>query len=95
MSNANVNGIEVPGCKVEFSNEGLLTLHIQGDFQELDKLKCLPTSSDNTFPISAETGRVSLLCKACRLISFDLHGHGPQGPTGEQPAARLTFEFKP
>ena len=95
MWNVTVDEIEVPGCKVEFSNEGLLTLHIQADFQELDKLKGLPSSSDNTFLISAETGDVSLFCKACWLISFDLRGHGsPIATGGTQPTARLTFKFK-
>ena len=96
MWKANVNGIKVPECKVEFSNEGKLTLHISPDFQELDTLKGLPSFGDNTFTVKVETDLVSLLCKACWLISFDLGGQaGGWDPNiGHSLPARLTFQFK-
>jgi len=91
------NGINVPECrKVEFFNEGLLTLHIQADLQELNKLKGLPSSGDKTFAINAKADLVCLLCEACWLISFDLHSQtGGYSPNeGRSLAARLTFGFK-
>ncbi len=96
MWKVTINEIEVPECELEFSDKGLLTLCIEPDFQELDNLKCLPSSSDNTFAISAETALVSLSCKACRLISFDLQGQtGPHDTNkGYLRTARLTFAFK-
>lgn len=97
MWNVTVNEINVPKCEeVEFSNKGLLTLHIQADFQGLNKLKGLPSSGDKTFAIDAKADLVHLVCEACWLISFDLHsqtrGYDPN--EGYSPAARLTFGFK-
>jgi len=98
MWKATVNGIEVPKCGVGFSDQGLLTLHIQIDFPELDKLKVLPSSGNNTFAVSTEEeeGFVTFSCKACWLISFEVYDQIRDYTTDEGyiELVRLVFAFK-
>ena len=95
MYKTTVKGIEVPECSVEFSSEGKITLQIPLDFTKLDALKALPVGGP-VFAINAETELVSLLFKACSLVSFDLNGqtmdYNPE--TGSPKVARLVFDFK-
>jgi len=95
MWKAIVHGIEVPGCEVDLSNKGKITLLVALDFPKLNELKGSSLNENSTFPVSVETELVSLSFKACWLISFEINGQiGPYDPEIERRAVRLIFGFK-
>ena len=95
MWRATVDGIDVPECNVElYLLRGVLVLHIDIDFPELDKLKALPSSSYNMFAVNIKEDLVSVSCDVCWLISFELYNSQTDGSQAPELVARLVFAFK-